>query len=345
MNKTIGFIGGKFLPLHFGHIFAILEAHKQVDKLYIILSSSENRDIKLCKQDGIKYMPADIRMSWLGETFNNIENIEIINIKDDQWDNNYDWAKGAKMIIKAIPEKITHIFSSEHSYTELFKKLYPSTKHIVLDSERKIIPISATEIRLNLFSNWEKLPNNVKAFFVKKVLITGTESVGKSILTTKLSKFFNTNFVHEIGKDYCERFKNHLTVSMFDSIAMEHYLLQEKLMPYSNKVMFIDSDAVITQYYLNMYTSKTSSLIDEIIKRQTFDLCLYLEPDVEWVSDGFRFKGNPDERNKNNKILKDMYTHQISKIPTTCIQGDYSNRFTVATQKVRNLLTNNKRKK
>jgi len=337
MYKKIGFMGGKFLPFHLGHLFAALEAHNQVDKLYIILSSSKKRDTELCDRDGIKHMPGDVRMSWLGQAFNDLENIEIIHIKDDQWDNNYDWEAGARLITAAIPEKITHVFSSEQEYTPLFKKFYPFAKHVIVDDQRKTVTISATKLRKDLYSNWDKLPNFVKSHFVKKVLITGTESVGKSTLTTKLAKFYNTCFAHEVGRDYCERYKNHLTVPMFNSITMEHYILQQQLLPYCDKLLLVDSDAVITSYYLNMYFDTQSNAIDSIIQLQQYDLCLYLEPDVKWVPDGFRFAGTMDERINNNKRLKAMYTKHMQEMVCVFIEGDYSTRLFKARQEINKL--------
>ncbi|MEK3854974.1 adenylyltransferase/cytidyltransferase family protein [Cytobacillus sp. FSL H8-0458] len=40
---TVGFIGGKFLPLHLGHVYAIVQATSIVDELYVVLSHSELR--------------------------------------------------------------------------------------------------------------------------------------------------------------------------------------------------------------------------------------------------------------------------------------------------------------
>ena len=77
-NKTVGFIGGKFLPFHLGHVYVILAASNYVDELYVVLSSSKNRDKELCERDGIKYIPAEARLSWLGESLNNIENVKHI---------------------------------------------------------------------------------------------------------------------------------------------------------------------------------------------------------------------------------------------------------------------------
>ncbi len=314
----------------------ILEASNMVDELYVVLSSSENRDRELCGRDGIKYMPADLRLSWLGNSVSNLENVKIINIEDDQWDSNYDWEAGAKMIKEAIGKPIDFVFSSEKSYDQHFSKYYPERKHVGVDDRRNTVTISATELRNDLYGNWDKLPSVVRQHFTKRVAVVGTESVGKSTLAAKLAKFYNTCFVHEVGRDYCEKYGNQLTAPMFDMIAMDHYMLQEKMLGESNRLLFVDSDAVITQYYLDMYfNGAKSSLIEEIIKRQQFDCVLYLEPDVPWVHAGLRFAGDDAVRQKNNEALKQMYRDRGVEFVT--ISGSYDERFNQARRHIDDL--------
>ena len=324
-KKTVGFIGGKFLPLHLGHIYAIIAASNQVDELYIVLSSSKKRDRELCERDGIRYIPAEVRLSWLGESFSNIENIKIIHIEDNHGDSDYDWEEGAKMIKEAIGKPIDYVFSSEKSYDDIFKKNYPGSGHIVIDNERENVNISATEIRKDIYGNWDRLPNCVRSYFTKKIAIIGTESCGKTTLAKKLAKLYNTEYVSEVGRDYCERYSNRLTKEMFNQIAMEHFLLQKKKSETGNKVIFVDSEAVITQYYFNMYFGERSDLIEEIIKLQNYDLVIYLEPDIEWVSDGVRFAGDEKERIENNRVLKQMFRER--GINFVIINGSYAERF------------------
>ena len=325
-DKTTGFIGGKYLPFHQGHVYAILAASNQVDELYVVLSSSKNRDRELCKRDGIKYIPAQTRLSWIGESLNNLDNVKIVHVEDDHWDNDYDWEEGANLIKAAIGKPIDYVFSSETSYGEHFRKYYPDSKHVVVDDKRKTVTISATEMRRNIFDNWDKLPNCVRSYFTKRVAIVGTESCGKTTLAKKLAKFYNTEWVEEVGRAYCDRYSNQLTREMFDKIAMEHFLLQDKKAETSNKVLLVDSDAVITQYYLNMYFSgEKSSLIEEVAKLQDYDLVLYLEPDVKWVEDGLRFAGEENIRKQNNETLKQMY--QKRGINFVSVSGDYTRRF------------------
>jgi len=337
-HRTVGFIGGKFLPLHLGHVYVILSASNYVDELYVILSSSRKRDKELCDRDGIRYMPAEVRLSWLGRVFNNIENIQILHMQDNYGNDDYNWEEGAGVVKKLIGKHIDYIFSSEKSYDKYFNKYYPDAKHIVIDDAREAISISATEIRRDLYAHWDMLPDGVKPYFTKKVAVIGTESCGKSTLVKKLAKLYNTEYVHEVGRDYCEKYSDRLTPAMFNSIAMEHFLLQEKKLELSNKILFVDSDATITQYYLDMYfNNEKSPLIDEIIKIQDYDLALFLEPDVKWVPDGFRFAGDNAVRIKNNEKLKRMFNER--KIPFMTITGDYSERFIKSKSAVDDLLT------
>ena len=105
-RKTVGFIGGKFLPFHQGHVYVIMAASNYVDELYVVVSSSKNRDRELCEKDGMKYIPAEVRLSWIGESLNDLDNIKIIHIEDDHWDNDYDWEEGANMIKEKIGKPI-----------------------------------------------------------------------------------------------------------------------------------------------------------------------------------------------------------------------------------------------
>lgn len=322
---TVGMYGGKFLPFHQGHIHVVMKAMDMVDKLYVVLSSSEIRDRKTCTDDGIKYMPKEVRMSWLGEFAAEYENIFVVNVDDDWSEKEYDWEEGANMIKVSIPEEITHVFGSEPEYYTHHKHNFPRAEYIVVDENREAVPISATDIRRNVYRHWNMMPKYVRSYFAKKVAIVGTESCGKSTLAKKLASHYNTNYIHEVGRDYCVKYSDQLTVGMFNSIAMDHFRLQEERVVESNKVLFVDSEAVVTQYYLDMYFNTESSFIEEVIKLQDYDLILYLEPDVPWVYDGIRFAGEQSIREENNKKLKKMFEERGIKFQE--ISGSYEERF------------------
>jgi HTH-type transcriptional repressor of NAD biosynthesis genes len=297
----VGFYGGKFLPVHQGHVFAITTGACEMDKFYVVLCTDEKEEEKLGIEAGTFYATPQKRISWIGQIIADMPNVELIHI------NEYRFKEGSKLIKKAIPHPITHVYSSERSYGPIFEELYPGARHVLVDEERKAYPISATEIRSDPYSNWDMLPKVVRKDFVKKVCIVGTESCGKSTMVKYLAKLYNTNYVHEVGMDYCEKHSNQLTEQMFDEIAMEHYNLVDKKSEDSNKVLFIDTEAVTTQYYLDMYLRGSSKLIDSIAAIQKYDMYIFLEPTVDWVDNGYRFAGGEDERLKNNGLLKGMF--------------------------------------
>ena len=317
--KKVGYFGGKFLPLHQGHIYSIMAASNYVEKLYVVLATDENTDRELCKKAGIDYIPALNRLSWLGETLNELENIHILYIDD------YGWEEGARRITEAIPEMITHVFSSEPSYEEYFNKLYPFARHVVIDSMKDTVNTSGTEIRSDIYKHWDMLPNCVRPYFTKRIAIVGTESCGKSTLTRQLARYYNTNYVHEVGRDYCLKYRDQLTQDHFDSIAMDHYRLQETKSETANKILFIDSEAVVTQYYAELYNFRQTSLVEAIVDKQDYDLYIYLEPDVKWVDDGIRQQGSDEVRVQNNEMLKAMFDRR--GISTAIISGTFKERF------------------
>lgn len=322
---TTGFIGGKFLPLHLGHVYAIVSASNQCDELYVVLSHSKKRDKELCVRDGIKYMPYDIRLSWLGELTSNMENVKVIDIEDKCGDLDYDWEDGAAKIKAKIGKKIDCVFSSEQSYESIFNKLYPESKHIIVDCDRANYKISATEIRRNLYDNWNMLPVFVKTFFTKKIVVVGTESCGKSTLVRNLAKVYNTSFVEEYGRTICEKYNNQLTDNMFSHIAYAHKVEEYKQLQSSNKLLFIDSEVLTTKYYYNMYMDSDNELYETMATLQDYDLWLYLEPDVKWVNDGIRFQGEEDIRQTNNKIFKNLLLRNGVKFES--MSGTYQERF------------------
>ena len=132
IKETVGFIGGRFLPFHRGHIFAIIEASNHVEDLYVVLNSNKERDDEICKADGVHPMPADVRLSWIGESISKLENIHILHIEDESWGESDNWDAGTRAVKAAIGKTITHVFSSEHAYDELFDKYYPEAKHLSL---------------------------------------------------------------------------------------------------------------------------------------------------------------------------------------------------------------------
>ena len=138
---------GKFMPVHNGHLHLINEALKQSETVYVMVCSIESEPI-----DG------RLRYNWVYNTFIYQDNVQVIHCQDEnpQYDHEceseeefYDyWTKSVYNRIN----KLDAVFTSE-DYGETFAK-YLDVEHVLVDKERKTVPISATEIRKNPYENW-----------------------------------------------------------------------------------------------------------------------------------------------------------------------------------------------
>ncbi|MEN2768480.1 multifunctional transcriptional regulator/nicotinamide-nucleotide adenylyltransferase/ribosylnicotinamide kinase NadR [Ornithinibacillus xuwenensis] len=337
---TVGFIGGKFLPLHLGHVYAIIHASSMVDELYIVLSHSQQRDKELCVGSKMKYVPEYIRVRWLSKLTKDMPHVKVILIEDNNRNGEYDWKEGSQLIKKKIGKPIDYIFSSEPSYEGIFADLYPDSKHILIDSNRKHVSISATKIRNEgVFRNWDYIPDIVKPYFVKRVVVVGTESCGKSTLVKNLAKIYNTSYVAEYGRTVCEELggcEGIIIEEDYQQIAYGHKVEEIKAIEKANKLLFLDTEAIVTQFYSNLYNNKHQKVLDEIAKLQDYDLWIFLEPDVKWVNDGLRNHGTEEERLKNNTHLKTLLDEH--NIKYKMLKGNYENRLKGAIELIEEIL-------
>lgn len=337
MHK-IGMYGGTFNPLHLGHVNNIIEASNICEKLYVILFYSDS----VIENDYRE------RFKWLKNLTNDMSNIEILKIADtSKSKDEYNWETGRDDVLKMINQKIDVVFcGDDYKGTDKFEKLYPNSK--IYYFNRNIINISSTEIRTNPYLNFDYLPNVVKEYYTKKVIIVGTESCGKSTLVRNLARVYNTTYVEEVGRDICEEAGGiyNMQGKHFEEIIYQHKTVEKERLKNANKLLFIDTDALITLYYYkllfdktNEYDKRIENLAKLVSKLNYYDLWIYLEPDVTWVQDDTRTFGEDDIRLKNNILLKKMFDDMGVKYEV--VNGNYQERF-IKSKNLINKLINKK---
>lgn len=322
MRYQVGMYGGSFNPLHLGHVDCIIQAANMCAKLYVVLSIGNNRD-------EIDYR---VRYRWLYTITKHIGNVSIIMLQDDAdtkegYTREY-WLADAKKIKAKIGEPIDVVFcGSDYGEDSFWNVCYP-------ESELHIFPrneISSTKIRQNVYESWEWLPSVVKPYYTKKVMLIGGESTGKSTLTINLANRFNTNYIDEAGRDISERSGTDLMMLSqdFTEILLQHKLNEINALQHSNKVLFIDTDALVTQFYMNFLEDpdivRNKALSDAIDALNTYDLILFLEPDVAFVQDGDRSTVIEADRLKYSNQIKELLENHSKKF--CVIQGDYQERY------------------
>ena len=108
----------------------------------------------------------------------------------------------SEYIKQKIGEAIDVVFcGSDYDANSFWNLNYPDSQFYVFQRDG----ISSTELRKNIYEHWDWLPSFVKPYYVKKVLIIGLESSGKSVLTINLANYFNTNFIEEAGRELSQK--------------------------------------------------------------------------------------------------------------------------------------------
>ena len=337
-----GLVLGKFMPVHNGHLHLINTAIEQCETVYVMVCSIKAEPIS-----GI------FRFHSMMRCFPNMPNVKIIHCIDENpqtpeehplfwkiwYDSVYNSINSFNLIYvkkgDEVPEKPLDVIFTSEDYGDPFAKVL-GIDHVLVDKERTTVPISGTKVREDAFKQWDYIPNVVRGYFTKRIVIMGAESTGKSTIVQKLAEHFKSKFIEEYGRTYTEPMElpYKLTQRDMERIAFGHIIETDKYDMDAERFLFVDTEAITTKIFGELYVDPNfeSKSIELMIKAQTYDHYFLLENDVPYVNDGTRL---PEEcREYSNRRLKEELKKH--KIPFISISGTYEERF----EKIKNEINN-----
>ncbi len=339
----VGVYFGRFCPPHRGHLYQIIEASTQCEKLIVVISDNARQTREICALAGLPTITYQLRKQWISQQLQDMDHI-VVRVLDETDIPVYPngWRLWSARMRAVVPEGIDAFLVGETDYSDTHAEHFPEAKVELFDPSRTRYPISATDIRNDILGNWHYILGSARPFFAKKVLIAGTESCGKTTLTKCLAKLYNTSWSEEVGRyyarDYLGNDETIYTDTDFSRIAHIQYQPDYPALRTDNKVCFFDTDATYTDYFSELYMGHRNKLVEAYVDHARYDLLLYLLPDVKWVADGQRLNGEQERRMNLSDRLLAMYRANGFNDKIVIVGGSYQQRLSRAIELVDGLL-------
>jgi cytidyltransferase-like protein len=313
-----GLAFGRFLAPHLGHLHFLQRAAAQVENLTILVCSSPEDPV-----------PGHLRYACLKEL---LPACKVLHLSGKHWPDlpgdllrelhRLGWTKGCELLLSG--------WASDDLAGAAAGLPVRS-----LEREPATASLTSEHILADPSSFWGEILPLARAFFVKKVVLTGPESVGKTMLAQKLAAHYQTTWVEEYGREYTEKAGQGLTAMDFAHIAGGQLLLEDAAASRARHLLFCDTDLIVTEMWAEVYLGHCPPWIIEANHQRRYDLFLLLVPDVHWVSDGIRFYG--DMRQAHFERLKEIL--ESRGLPYCIIAGDYEVRFEKAVAAIDGMLS------
>ncbi len=302
--KRRGFILGKFMPPHAGHVALCRAAAAMVEELTILVCSMPHDD-----------MPGEQRTQWMREIFPDCRIVSFCgDVPQHPSESDEFWPIWTGITHDAHPEPINFVFAGEDYGMELARRVggtfIPLGARILGADGRGLGGLSGTIIRDNPAKYWKYLPAPVRRDQVKTIVLHGSESVGKSTLAKQLAEHWDTPWVPEYGRSHCEMHGNDLTPADLETIAAAHQAMIEAAREWSGPVLISDTDWLMTRAWSMMLLGRELSGP----AYELADLYLYLPPNLPWVDDGTRMFAQETQRVRFDALCRDELAAHHAKV-------------------------------
>lgn len=361
-GSKIGVVFGSFAPLHQGHLDLIMRAKKENDGGCLVIVCGYSGD------KGEPLMPHDKRYRYVREFFADDDLVAVYAINDTEigidrypdgwngWMTEFDkiWCKAVARGI-AEPHKVWYV--GDEVYAKDLADRFNEEAILVNRTDEN--PICATIIRNNPIAHWDKITFPFRRVFSTNILICGTASEGKSVMTADLGKYFNAPYSYEWARDYMKEScvsDWELDGADFMAFLEGQYNLNKRLInsPANHGIFFADSDAMVTKMYAEYYAAdescaltkeeyeKVAVMADELTRKSKWDIIYLLCPHGTFVDDHERFMAHSGE--KERWELFELLCNNIKASgnwdKVVVLDGGYWNNFKKIVDDVRRIIEN-----
>jgi NadR type nicotinamide-nucleotide adenylyltransferase len=159
-----------------------------------------------------------------------------------------------------------------------------------------------------------------------RVVLTGSESTGKTTLAWRLAQHFGAEYVPEFVRGYAEKKSGVLSFSDHGPIAHGQMALEDKHIVRAKGLIIQDTDLLSTMVYCDHYFGQCPPWIIEAAAARRPDLYLLCDIDIPWIPDSVRDRGHM--REAMQQLFRDAVS--ASGSPSAVVTGTGDDRFASA---------------
>jgi len=313
-----GFLLGKFMPPHAGHIALIEAARDLVDELTVLVCWLPDDPIS-----------GERRLEWMRELFPDCRVLGHGEVVPQAPEDSPDfWPIWRGIVAAAHPEPIDYLFAGEDYGARLAQEtggFFVPLGGRILAMDDALSGLSGSSVRADPAAHWPMLPEPVRAHYRKRICLHGAESTGKSTLASQLSQQLGLIAVGEYGRSHCEVHREALTLDDLLLIGRAQQAMASAAERWAGPRLLLDTDALMTAAWCEMLLGERP---EELMQAQKADLYLLLEPDLPWVDDGTRFFSDPEDRHRFARITEQVLID--ADVPFARISGSGTARYDAA---------------
>lgn len=170
---------------------------------------------------------------------------------------------------------------------------------------------------------------------IKKIVLIGPESTGKTTLAQQLAEYYQTVWVSEYAREYL--FQIHRPYEEADLLEMAKGQIksEEQLYAKANQFLFCDTDLRVIKIWSEHKYQRCDNWILQQIKQRHYDLYFLCGIDIPWEADPLRENPNPNERAYFYKIYQQELQQSHQNVVE--LQGNQEKRLKTAVKVLNSL--------
>lgn len=322
---SLGVVIGKFLPFHRGHGLLLEAAVAQSDEVVAIVCDAAWHDID-----------ATLRARWITESFPSARTLildqDALGLADDD---SQGWARATVDVLGREPDVV---FTSE-DYGPRYAS-FMGAAHVMVDRERRTVPISSTQIRADPLAHLDSLHPQVRAYYVPRVCVLGAESTGKTTLAADLAHHYGVEPVREFGRFYTEAMPEPIRYRWetidFQIIAQVQARVEDDAARWARPPLICDTNPFVTAVFHEAYLGSRDPQLEATGAQRRYDLFLLCDRTTPFAQDHTGLRQDGDRRAWMHRRLGEYVEGQDA--PALCVTGTPNERRDQAIQAIDQLM-------